>query len=110
MDSSQESQASTKQQLLWLKSMTVRTGAIHEAQALQLKMYPMMLPGAKKGEARVGIDDKVVHYIVTCRPFKQDAVFKKTCAAIEKWTRWLLWDEARIMIKVNGKVVYESKS
>ena len=97
-----------KAQLQWLKATTIRTGGIHDAQALQLKMYPLMLPNVTKAEAHVSVDEKAVHYIATAKPYKKTEKFTETCAAIVKWTRWLLWDDTKVTIKVNGKIRYES--
>ena len=103
-----DAQASTRTQLQWLKTLTHRTGAIHEAQSLQLKLYPMMLPNAKTAEARVDIEKKAVKYIVTCKPLKKGALFDKVCTEMAGWTRWLLWDDTKVTIEVNGKVMYVS--
>jgi hypothetical protein len=100
------------EQLMWLKSNTIRTGAIHEAQALQLRNYPLLLPNAITGTASASIDtdNKTVDYKVEINGLRPTKKFKQTCKAIEKWTRTLLWDETLITIKANEKVVFDSRN
>ena len=99
-----------KEQLLWLKSNTIRTGAIHDAQAFQLKMYPMMLPDVTTAEARVDVERKTVAFVAESSGLRPTKKFRQICEAIETWTRTILWDDTFVTIEVNGKKVYESKS
>ena len=99
----------TKEQLMQLKAMTVRMGVIHEAQALQLKMWPLLIPDVSKAVSKVDVETKSV--IMTCET-KKGKKFKKTdqidllCKNIEEWTRAILWEETVVSIIVNGETIY----
>jgi hypothetical protein len=104
--------SSVLDQLIWLKSNTLRTGAIHEAQALQLRNYPLLLPKAISGTgtASVDIDARTVDYSVEVDGLRPTKKFKQICLAIEKWTRTILWDDTLITIKANNKLVFDSRN
>jgi len=102
----------TKEQLMQLKAMTVRLGSIHEAQALQLKMWPLLLPNISKSVAKIDVETKTV--IMNCVTQK-DKKFRKTkkvenlCKHIETWTRAILWNETAVSIVVDGETIYGEK-
>lgn len=99
----------TVEQLMLLKSVTLRTGAIHEAQVLQLKAWPLLMDGVLKSVARVDVDNKrVVFNMTTTDLFNNSELSKKMLAEIDRWTKILLWDETRVMFKSNKKIVYDS--
>lgn len=98
------------EQLALLKSMTVRTGAIHEAQVLQLKMWPLLIPDVNKAEASVDTERKMVTYKCETdsnRPTKKKA---QTMENIAIWTKKMLWDETVVVFTLNGKKVYDSRN
>jgi len=99
---------SAEEQLQLLKAMTVRTGSIHEAQALQLRMWPRMIHGVTKAEARVDTDKQQVTMICESTALRPTKMTKKLCEEICKWTRTILWDKTKVVIKINGKVVFDS--
>jgi hypothetical protein len=100
--------ASLPEQLALLKTMTVTTGAIHEAQALQLKMWPRLIQKVTKSEARVDVEKRTVTYICESTGLRPTKSVKLTCTNICQWTRNLLWDETKVVIKINGKTVFNS--
>lgn len=92
-----------------LKATTIRTGAIHEAQVLQLKIWPRLNPMISKSEARVDVENKTVTFVCesgSLRPKKSDRVFFEN---LEKWVKDLLWDETTVTVRINDKIVFESK-
>ena len=97
-------------QLMQLKAMTVRTGVLHEAQVVQLRNYPLLIPGVAinpSPETKVYPEDKYV--VWTCKAkkgFKVTPTVKKWCTNIEKYAKLLLWDDTRVKIIVNGQVIY----
>ncbi len=103
---------SLKEQLMWLKANTVRTGAIHEAQAVQLRNYPLLLPNAVvgTGKASVNTDHKMVEFSVEIDGLRPTKKFKQMCVNIEKWTRTILWDDTVVVIKANSKTVFDSRN
>ena len=99
-------------QLMYLKGMTVRTGSIHEAQALQLRNWPLTIPGVKSAEAHVNTDAKLIKYILTPKnkSFRTTAKVTETCALIDKYIKTILWDETTVVMEVGKKVIYDSRS
>jgi hypothetical protein len=103
--------AEIRVQLQHLKAMTIRTGGIHEAQQLQMKRWILLFPNAEVGsKVRVDPEDKTAYYLIKSEKHKASQLFDNTCKAVEEWTRYILWNETRIVVKVNSKVAYESKS
>lgn len=102
--------ASFKEQLALLKAATVRTGAIHEAQALQLRMWPLLIPDTKSATAKVDTERKIVTYECKTTKAKLTVKAKTIMKNITIWTRSILWDDTTIVFKLNGKVVYDSRS
>lgn len=104
------SSLSTKEQLLKLKAMTIRFGVLHEAQALQIRNYPLLIPGVISAEANVSIERKSVSY--SCKGknnrFRNTAKAKESYKMIEQWIRTILWDDTYIEVTVNNKLIYNS--
>ena len=110
-------QSSFKEQLALLKIATMHTGAIHEAQALQLKMWPLLIPSVTKAEARVDTDKKMVTFLCKSKMKDKDMRklaatenMRKTCAHVATWTQHLLWDDTTVIIHVNDKVIYDTRA
>jgi hypothetical protein len=107
--------------------LTDTVGAIHEFQALQLKMWPLMLFEGAKAEAHVDIgparseDDgngnlirknrKVtVHYKVTTqsgckKPRIQKVRNVESFKQLESWTKDLFWPDTKVRLFINNKEV-----
>ena len=51
-----------KQQLRMLKGMTEKLNSVHEAQIVQLRNYPRLIPNIKSAETSIDIDNKTVIY------------------------------------------------
>lgn len=102
---------SVKQQLAYLKGITVTTGGIHDAQALQLKNYPLVIDGVKKAKTKIDSEHKLVHYELT---FDEGATFgeaaKQVCDAIVLWVRTIIWDETAVVFYSGKEVVYDSRN
>ncbi len=100
-----------KQQLAYLKGITVTTGGIHDAQALQLKNYPLVIDGVKSAKTKVDSDHKLVHYELT---FDKGASFtpaaKQVCEAIVLWVRTIIWDETAVVFYGGKEVLYDSRN
>lgn len=105
--------ASILEQLGALKAMTIRTGSIHEAQALQLRNYPLLIDKVVKSEVKVDIERKMVEYnIIKAKngAFKGLLKFRKDMDLIKKCVQTILWDDSVIVFKHKGKVLYDSRS
>lgn len=102
---------SIKEQLAYLKGITVMTGGIHDAQALQLKNYPLVIDGVKKAKTKVDPERKVVHYELK---FESGASFgpnaKQVCDAIVLWVRTIIWDETAVVFYSGKEVLYDSRN
>jgi hypothetical protein len=99
-----------EEQLQLLKAVTIRTGGIHDAQALQLKMWPTLIPGVYKSEARVNVDKKTVTFVCESKSLRPTKRAKLLYANIAKWTQNILWNETKVIIKINDKAVYNSSN
>lgn len=96
------------EQLAAMKTMTLTTGAIHEAQALQLRNYPLLIEGVKSSKVLVDIDHKIVTYKLKMKRGKFDSVAgcKRITEIIQKY---LLWDTTTVVFMVGDKVLYDSR-
>jgi hypothetical protein len=94
-----------EEQLMMLKRMTVTTGAIHEAQKLQLINYPRMSAKIKAVTTKVDVAKKTVYFECQAKTkvYKSGKFENELFENIVTWVRILLWDESRVVIKVNGK-------
>lgn len=105
------SKVSIREQLGYLKNMTERLGVIHEAQAVQLRNYPRLLPNIKDAETRISPDSRTV--VFNCesesKPFRKTKSFKIAMKNVVKWVRIIVWDDTTIELIVNGKSVYDTR-
>jgi hypothetical protein len=98
-------------QLQQLKTLTITTGALHEAQVLQLKNYPHVLPDLKKSEVSVDIVNRIITYDLDfkVKAGKNIKTLKPECVAITKWIRTILWDDTIVVFKKSGKSLYDTR-
>lgn len=97
------------EQLMLLKATTIRTGAIHEAQALQLKMWPRLNKSISSSEAQVSVDNHQVIFICESKGMRPTQAHKLFFDNLERWVRTMLWDDTYVKVVVNGKTVFESE-
>lgn len=95
-------------QLMQLKAMTVRTGGIHSAQELQLCNWPRLSAQIKRVVAKVDPENKTATLECEAPKWKQTDFEKELFKNILIWVRTILWDETRVVIKVNKKRVFDS--
>ena len=95
-----------KEQLAYLKGMTLRLGSIHEAQALQLKLWPRLIPGIDESEARVDVEKQSVRFVCTGKKFRKTKKVSEFLVNIDRWVKKLLWDSTFVVFEVNGKEVF----
>ena len=94
-----------KEQLGHLKVLTERFGTLHEAQLLQIRNYPLLIPGVKKAETSIDMEKKIVKY--DCNT--GDKKFRKTKQTmtfidnIYEWIKYVAWTDTILEIKINGK-------
>lgn len=98
-----------EKQLLMLKDLTRRMGVLHEAQVLQLKMWPMTLfTHAKKTEERVNLESKEIDYDILQTKGKKPSDLKERFEALNEWTKWLLGDDWVVRVRERGKLLYRN--
>jgi hypothetical protein len=99
-----------EKQLLLLRDLTARMGVLHDAQALQMKMWPLVLfTHAKKTEQRVNIKEKEVDYILLQTKGKPPEDLEKRFAALNEWTKWLLGPDWLVRVKLRDKLIYRGR-
>jgi len=105
------SNISIKDQLRYLKGMTEKLNTVHEAQVVQLRNYPLLIPNIKKASTTFNFDTHTVTY-------KCDSVngkfrkSKKAKIAIENiitWIQSVVWSDTTVEINVDGKDIYDTR-
>lgn len=99
---------SQRQQLQMLREMTRMTGALHEAQVLQLKMWPLMLfpwVSIKGVEFTWSVEQKVVTYTLSTMPGRKanEKQLQERTGVLNEWLHELLGDEWRVAVTIKGK-------
>jgi len=98
-------------QLMLLKEATNRFGSLHEAQLLQLKMYPVLLNGVLKSETHIDVEKKMVFFKLTkVKGFKLSKHNKEVIQKIIDWTRSLLWDDCSVVFVKDQEVIYDTRT
>ncbi len=93
------------QQLVKLKELWALTGALHELQVYQLKMWALMIfPKTKKGETHIDQDTWTIDFhiqpeFLASFRIPKDALLR--CAYVEKWVHQLL--DTRVLTRVFWK-------
>lgn len=96
-------------QLMQLKALTQRTGILHDAQVLQLKMWPLVLTHAVESEFTFKFVDKEVIFNITKTQGKKPKDLSKRLKLLSKFTKNLLGKEYAVTINFNNKRVFASK-
>lgn len=93
---------------------TLKMGAIHEATALQVRNYPYLIPRVSltvPAKTIIDPERKVVEY--ECKAdsaFKLDPLTKLSLQKILETLRIILWPDVDLVLKVNGKVKFDSRN
>jgi hypothetical protein len=96
-----------EKQLLLLRDLTQRMGVIHDAQQLQLKMWPIVLfTHGQKFEEHVNVEGKEVDFIILQTKGKKPTDMDDRFKALNDWTKWLLGDDWLVRVKLRDKVIY----
>lgn len=102
--------SSWKDQLLSLKDVTERTGTMHDAQVLQLKMWGGIAFGGLDWEAKVDPADKSVLYDIASKiPPRRVKDMANVVAALERSVHWLFGDHWLLKVRNNDNLLYEGK-
>lgn len=96
-------------QLLMLKELTKETGVLHEAQALQLRMWSMLAVSHALNfpEIRFGWEDREIEFLFKkLKKKEQPKDFNLRLENMVKWVHWLLGDEYLVRIKDEKGTIY----
>lgn len=109
-----KSNGTPTQQLIVLQDLTRRFGTIHEAQHLQIRMWPFAIdPGLKGSECQVSVEDKTMVYIwldpdkpASWKP--KGAYLNRLRHLANTVKRVLFGPEWHFGVKMNGTTIYSS--
>ena len=102
---------SVKEQLMHLKQMTLRLGTIHEAQIVQLRNYPLLIPNIKSAELEIDAKSHIIKYKCESetKKFRKTKKVKDMCSNIQIWIETIVWGDSIIETTVDGKVIYDTR-
>lgn len=100
-----------EQQLQYLKGVTTRTGGLHEAQVLQLKLWPYTVdPEISDTKAEVDVAHKAIdyHWVLLSRPRKwsPDKRYTGRLEALVSSVKWMLGDTWKVQVFMNGERIF----
>jgi hypothetical protein len=93
-------------QLMKLKLVTQVTGALHEAQKLQLQYWPLIvLPHVKKTTFKFSFDNKELIFLIEDTHGRKPKDLRKRLKILVKMTKDLLGEEytVKVLNKTNAK-------
>jgi hypothetical protein len=89
-------------QLKYLKTLTITTNSVHDAQIHQLKNYPLVIPNILSATVSIDIETKLIEYNLTFKDDKaprKTKALKKSLTSITQWVQYILWDDANVVFK-----------
>ena len=96
-------------QLAMLRGMTQKLGVLHEAQALQLRLWPYTVdPTLEKSEAKVDLEAKVVTFVWSGSTLKIDKKYKERLQTLSDNVKFLLGDVWLIEVVLDGITIFVS--
>jgi hypothetical protein len=100
-----------KEQLKYLKGITERIDVLHEAQTLQLRNYPLLIPNIDTAETTIDQANKTVRYkcVSKKKPFRKTKKVDIAIQNIDEWIRFIIWDDTIVEISVDEKEIYDSR-
>jgi len=93
-------------QLVMLRGMTKRLGVLHEAQCLQLRLWPFSIdPTLEKSEAKVDLESKRVDFVWTGSTLKVNKKYQTRLKALKDNVKFLLGDDWSITVTLDGAAI-----
>lgn len=96
------------EQFAMLRDMTARLGVLHEAQVLQLKLWPhTLIPNLNRFEILVDVQGRALEYHVQFQgraPAKTK--LKAPLAKLEECVRWLLGETWKVRVHHGQKLLW----
>lgn len=101
---------SIKEQLDYLRGMTIRLGVVHEAQVVQVKNWPLLIAGVKKAESCIDADKHQVTYKLLDVDAKQFKTGKRSTAVkgmshVALWVQSILWPDTQVVFKYKNQEI-----
>lgn len=98
--------ASFQEQLVLLRDLTRTTGVLHDAQVLQLKLWPLVaVPHATASEFVFNWEDKEIDFRMKVKG-KAPKDLQKRLESLDESVKFLLGDDYLVRVRFQGKVVY----
>jgi hypothetical protein len=96
-------------QLVLLRGMTQKLGVIHEAQALQIRLWPYTVdPSLEKSEAKVDMEANRVEFVWTGSTFDIDKKYRKRLETLSDNVKFLLGEEWKISVTRDEELIFVS--
>ena len=96
-------------QLVMLRGMTQKLGVLHEAQALQLRLWPYTVdPSLDKSEAKVDLEAKVITFVWNGSTLKIDKKYKERLQTLSDNVKFLLGEGWLIEVVLDGITIFVS--
>jgi hypothetical protein len=94
-------------QLVMLREMTKRFGSLHEAQSLQLKLWPFTVDSTiANSQAKVDIEGKTVEFNWIGSKMKVDKKYQERLNALNSNVKFLLGEEWVMVVKSDGTPIF----
>lgn len=94
------------EQLLLLKELTKTTGMLHEAQVLQLKIYPLVLTHAIRSEFQFDFNSKEVIFNLLETKGKAPKGLKERLELLVNYVHTLLGSEYKVIVKFKNRKIF----
>lgn len=98
-----------EEQLIVLRDLTKRTSGIHEAQVLQLRLWPFAVdPTLEKAEAHVGPeeDPPLVRYVWTGSKLTVDKPYCDRVLELVRCVKFILGNNWSVEVQKDGEVIF----
>jgi hypothetical protein len=94
-------------QLVLLRGMTQKLGVIHEAQALQIRLWPYTVdPSLEKSEAKVDMEANRVEFVWTGSALSMDKKYQKRLETLSDNVKFLLGEEWKISVTRDEELIF----
>ena len=96
-------------QLVLLRGLFQRFGVLHEAQVLQLRLWPFAVdPSLNKSEAKVDMEARVVTFLWTGSTFNIDKKYQSRLKTLSDNVKFLLGEVWSIEVILEGITIFST--
>jgi hypothetical protein len=94
-------------QLVMLRDMTKRFGTIHEAQALQLKLWPYTVdPTLTNSKCALDMESKYIEFEWSGPPVKIEKKYQTRLKTLDSNVKFLLGDDWNVKVNRNSETIF----